>query len=40
MQGGLPVMADGGVIGGIGASFVIPEEDEQVANPGLAAPGE
>ena len=30
MQGGLPVAVDGEVIGGIGASFATPEEDEQV----------
>jgi glc operon protein GlcG len=37
MQGGLPVVVDGEVIGGIGASFATPEEDEQVAEAGLAA---
>jgi len=37
MQGGLPVVVDGEVIGGIGASFATPEEDEQVAKAGLAA---
>ena len=37
MQGGLPVAIDGEVIGGIGASFATPEEDEQVAKAGLAA---
>ena len=37
MQGGLPVIVDGEVIGGIGASFATPEEDEQVAKAGLAA---
>jgi glc operon protein GlcG len=37
MQGGLPVVVDGEVIGGIGASFATPEEDEQVAKVGLAA---
>jgi len=36
MQGGLPVMVDGEVIGGIDASFTTPEEDEQVAKAGLA----
>jgi glc operon protein GlcG len=37
MQGGLPVVVDGEVIGGIGASFATPEEDEQVAKAALAA---
>ena len=37
MQGGLSVVVDGEVIGGIGASFATPEEDEQVAKAGLAA---
>jgi glc operon protein GlcG len=37
MQGGLPVVVDGEVIGGIAASFATPEEDEQVAKAGLAA---
>ena len=37
MQGGLPVVVDGEVIGGIGASFATPEEDEQVAKAGLTA---
>jgi glc operon protein GlcG len=37
MQGGLPVVVDGEVIGGIGASFATPEEDEQVAKAGIAA---
>jgi glc operon protein GlcG len=37
MQGGLPVVVDGEVIGGIGASFATPEEDEQAAKAGLAA---
>ena len=36
MQGGLPVVVDGEVIGGIGASFATPEEDEQIAKAGLA----
>jgi Haem-degrading len=31
MQGGLPIVVDGEVIGGIGASFATPEEDERVA---------
>jgi glc operon protein GlcG len=37
MKGGLPVLVDGEVIGGIGASFATPEEDEQIAKAGLAA---
>jgi glc operon protein GlcG len=37
MQGALPVVVDGEVIGAIGASFATPEEDEQVAKAGLAA---
>jgi uncharacterized protein GlcG (DUF336 family) len=37
MQGGLPIVVDGEVIGGIGASFATPEEDEQIAKARLAA---
>jgi glc operon protein GlcG len=37
MQGGLPIVVDGELIGGIGASFATPEEDEQVAKAGFAA---
>ena len=37
MQGGLPVVVDGEVIGGIGASFAAPEEDARIAKAGLAA---
>jgi glc operon protein GlcG len=37
MQGRLLVVVDGEVIGGIGASFATPDEDEQVAKAGLAA---
>jgi len=37
MQGGLPIVVDGQVIGGIGASFDTPEHDVQVAQAGLAA---
>jgi glc operon protein GlcG len=37
MQGGLPVVVDGQVIGGIGASFDTPEHDVQIAHAGLAA---
>ena len=39
MQGGLPVVVDGEVIGGIGASFAAPEEDEQVPKAQLTALG-
>jgi glc operon protein GlcG len=37
MQGGLPIVFDGQVIGGIGASFDTPEHDVQVAQAGLTA---
>ena len=37
MQGGLPIVVDGRVIGGIGASFDTPEHDVQIAQAGLAA---
>jgi len=37
MQGGLPIVADGQVIGGIGASFDTPEHDVQIAQAGLTA---
>jgi glc operon protein GlcG len=37
MQGGLPIVVDGQVIGGIGASFDTPEHDVLVAQAGLAA---
>jgi glc operon protein GlcG len=37
MQGGLPVVVDGEVIGAIGASFATPQQDVQVARAGLAA---
>ena len=36
MQGGLPIIVDGQVIGGIGASFDTPEHDVQIAQAGLA----
>ncbi len=39
MQGGLPVVVDDEVIGGVGASFATPEEDEQIAKAGLVALG-
>jgi hypothetical protein len=37
MQGELPVVVDGEVIGAIGESFATPEEDEEVAKQVLAA---
>ena len=37
MQGGLPVVAEGQVIGAIGASFDTPENDVKIAQAGLAA---
>jgi glc operon protein GlcG len=37
MQGGPPIIIDGQVIGGIGASFDTPEHDVQIAQAGLAA---
>jgi glc operon protein GlcG len=37
MQGGLPIVVDGQVIGGIGASFDTPEHDVEIAQAGLAA---
>src|ERR1700756_2924334 len=37
MQGGLPVVVDGQVIGGEGASFDTPEHDVEIARAGLAA---
>lgn len=37
MQGGLPIVVDGQVIGGIGASFDTPEHDTEIAQAGLAA---
>jgi glc operon protein GlcG len=37
MQGGLPIVIDGQVIGGIGASFDTPEHDVLIAQAGLAA---
>jgi glc operon protein GlcG len=36
MQGGLPIVVDGQVIGGIGASFDTPEHDVLIAQAGLA----
>jgi uncharacterized protein GlcG (DUF336 family) len=37
MQGGLPVVVDGEVIGAIGESFATPAEDEEVAKEVLAS---
>ena len=37
MKGGLPIVVDGQVIGGIGASFDTPDHDVQIARAGLAA---
>jgi glc operon protein GlcG len=37
MKGGLPIVVDGQVIGGIGASFDTPDHDAQIARAGLAA---
>jgi glc operon protein GlcG len=37
MQGGLPIVVDGQVVGGIGASFDTPEHDVEIAKAGLAA---
>jgi glc operon protein GlcG len=36
MQGGLPIVVDGKVIGGIGASFDTPEHDVEIAQAALA----
>jgi glc operon protein GlcG len=37
MQGGLPIVVDGEVVGGFGASFDTPEHDVQIAKAGVAA---
>jgi glc operon protein GlcG len=37
MQGGLPIVVDGEVIGATGASFDTPEHDVKIAQAGLAA---
>jgi glc operon protein GlcG len=37
MEGGLPIVVDGEMIGAIGASFDTPEHDVQIAKAGLAA---
>jgi glc operon protein GlcG len=36
MQGALPIVVDGEVIGAVGASFDTPEHDVQIAEAGLA----
>jgi glc operon protein GlcG len=36
MQGGIPIVVDGEVIGAIGASFDTPEHDVEIARAGLA----
>ena len=35
MQGGIPVVVDGEVVGAIGASFATPDQDVRVARAGL-----
>ena len=37
MRGGLPIIVDGQVVGGIGASFDTPEHDVEIAQAGLSA---
>jgi glc operon protein GlcG len=37
MKGGLPIVVDGQVVGGIGASFDTPDHDAQIAKAGLEA---
>ena len=37
MKCGMPIVIDGQVIGGIGASFDTPDHDEQIARAGLTA---
>jgi glc operon protein GlcG len=37
MQGGFPIVVDSEAIGAIGASFVTPEPDVQIAQTGSAA---
>jgi uncharacterized protein GlcG (DUF336 family) len=39
VQGGLPIMAEGHCVGGIGVSGVASHEDEQIAAAGIAALG-
>jgi glc operon protein GlcG len=40
MQGALPIVVDGQIIGAIGASFAKPTEDVQIAKAGLAGLGQ
>jgi glc operon protein GlcG len=37
VQGGLPIMAEGGCVGGVGVSGVQSHEDEQIAKAGIDA---
>jgi uncharacterized protein GlcG (DUF336 family) len=37
VQGGLPIVADGTCVGAVGVSGVQSQEDEQIANAGIAA---
>jgi uncharacterized protein GlcG (DUF336 family) len=37
VQGGVPILVDGGCVGGVGVSGVQSHEDEQIANAGIAA---
>ena len=37
MQGGIPIVVDGEVIGAVGASFDTPEHDVEIARAGLTA---
>ena len=39
MQGGIPVVVDGEVVGAIGASFATPDQDVRVARAGLVGLG-
>jgi glc operon protein GlcG len=39
MQGGIPVVVDGDVVGAIGASFATPNQDVRVARAGLVGLG-
>jgi uncharacterized protein GlcG (DUF336 family) len=39
VQGGLPIMAEGACVGGVGVSGVQSHEDEQIARAGIAALG-
>jgi glc operon protein GlcG len=37
VQGGLPIMVEGGCVGGVGVSGVQSHEDEQIAKAGIDA---